>query len=82
MNTEMSFMFKGCGDKLPSKAETGDVFIVGKQTYVYADGWQWIDGSLKDKSPKKEIPANCKNCGGLINRYKRKCEFCGTVYEE
>lgn len=81
MITEMKIMFKDCGNELPSKAETGDVFMLGKKTYVYIDGWQLIDEPLKYESPKKEIPTNCKNCGGLINRYKRKCEFCGTVYE-
>lgn len=78
----MNFMFKGCGNELPSKAETGDVFMVGKKTYVYAYGWQWIDEPVKDESHEKEIPINCKNCGGLINRYKKKCEYCGTVYGE
>lgn len=72
-NTE--FKFKGVFNALPETANVGDVVMVSGETYVYGDDWQEI-GNAENKEP----PKNCPNCGGVINPYKLKCEFCGTYW--
>lgn len=75
-NTEL--MFKGAFDALPETANVGDVVMVSGETYVYADVWQ--DWQEISNIEIKEPPKNCPNCGGVINPYKLKCEFCGTYW--
>ena len=75
----IGFMFEGVFDALPKTANVGDVVMVSGKTYVYTDGWQEI-GNTENNTEIKEPPKNCPNCGGVINPYKLKCEFCGTYW--
>ena len=76
-------IFKGTFDALPKTAKVGDAVMVFGRTYIYVDDWYEIDNTVENTVGITEIkkpPKNCPNCGGIINPYKLKCEFCGTYY--
>lgn len=74
-NTRLTF--RGVYEDFPDTAQYGEVILIGKNEYVY-DG-EWIEiGDTEIK--EKKIPKNCPNCGGIINPFKLKCEFCGTYW--
>ena len=75
----IGFMFEGVFDALPKTANVGDVVMISGETYVYTDGWQEI-AKTENYTEIKDPPQNCPNCGGVINPYKLKCEFCGTYW--
>ena len=80
---DLAFRYKGSANSLSDlpNGEVGDVYVVDRETYVYANDWVRIsEEPYYEPVRKADIPTNCKNCGGVINPYKLKCEFCGTVY--
>lgn len=76
-NTRLTF--RGVYEDFPDKAQCGEVILVRGNTYVYSNEYEWTEiGDTEIK--EKKIPKNCPNCGGIINPFKLKCEFCGTYW--
>lgn len=74
-------MFIGVFDKLPDKAQYGDLCIVGGNEYVWcSDGWIDMGNKSPEYNPPKiHYPSNCKNCGAVLIGHI--CEYCGTNNE-
>lgn len=72
------FMYAGNYDELPPTGKVGDIVLVNDDPYVWIDKKYWEPLTLPKELPL--VPTNCKNCGGIVNKYRRKCEFCGTEY--
>ena len=73
------FRYTGWYHELPSTASPGDIVMVNGEMYVWMNQmWHSFGDEQQEELPP--VPTNCRNCGGIVNKYRRKCEFCGTEY--
>lgn len=67
---------------MPDSANTGDVFLVGDDVYIFGgDTWEPM-GDVPMESDRRRIPVhtNCVNCGAPLSECV--CEYCGTHNNE
>ena len=77
----MGLRFRGVYESFPETANYGDVIIANGKNYVYSDDWMEFGYTEYAKtSIFHEFPQNCPNCGGVINPFRMKCDFCGTYW--
>lgn len=81
-NLQTAFKFKGVTDILPPKGEPGDIWMVGRENYVWCGGWQELGGNEPRETVREVVrtPSTCEKCGAPLNPYKIKCEYCGVYY--
>ena len=83
MDKNSSLSFLGTYSQLPDEATLGDVVFVDDTSYYYTDKWLPINNAvtaspqITEQLPK---PTHCPSCGAPLDRYKDKCEYCGSFY--